>query len=74
MKEKSQCDLNCPKCKKLWGKLSFQYDSHVNASNVKVLAGKKKKFKKGDDLACTLCGHSYTNYDVYLAIHEGMGR
>ena len=71
---KVKCDLTCPKCKKLWGELSFRFDSHVNPSDVKVVAGKKKKFKKGDTMACTCCGHPYTNCDVFIAIHESMGK
>jgi hypothetical protein len=48
--------------------MKYEYDSRVSASDVNVVAGKKKKFKNGDELACTLCGHPYTNFDVMLAI------
>jgi hypothetical protein len=69
--KKEKCDLTCPKCHELWGKLSFQYESKVSASDVKIVAGKKKKLKNGDDLKCNLCGHPYTNWDVMLAIAGG---
>jgi uncharacterized protein (DUF983 family) len=72
MSKKANCTLECPRCKKVWGKLSYEFESYVKASDVKVIAGKHKKFRAGDSLACTCCGHEYTNYDVYLAIHAGM--
>ena len=65
---KATCKLECPKCHKVWGKMKYQFDSRVSAADIIVTAGKKKKFKNGDDLACTLCQHPYTNYDVMLAI------
>lgn len=68
--QKAKCDLTCPKCKKLWGQLAYEFDSFVKPSDIKVVAGKRKKFKDGEDLACTCCGHPYTNYDLFLSIHE----
>ena len=68
--EKAICDLTCPKCHKPWGKMAFTYASFVRSSDVKVIAGKRKKFKDGEALACTLCGYQYLNWDVMLAIAE----
>ena len=65
---KETCNLECPKCHKLWAKMKYEYDSRVSASDVKILVGKKRKFHNGESLACVLCGHTYTNHDVMLAI------
>ena len=67
-REYGQCKLECPKCHEHWGNMKFQYDSLVRASDVTIVAGKKKKFKKNDDLACSLCGHRYTEWDLWLSI------
>ena len=65
---KNTCNLECPKCRKVWATMKYEFDSRVNASDVKIIAGKKKKFKNGDALTCTLCAHEYSGYDVMLAI------
>lgn len=64
------CDLTCPKCHKTWGKMKFEYEQPVRGKDVTVTAGKKRKFKDGEDLACTLCGHQMTTWDIILSIHE----
>ena len=64
----STCFLECPACKKVWGKMKFRYESRINASDVTVTAGRKKKFKNGEDLKCSCCGYAYKMSDVFLAI------
>jgi len=67
------CELECPKCNKSWGRMKFKYGGDVKAKDVTIMAGKKRKLKDGDPLACSLCGHEYTNYDILLAIaHMGL--
>lgn len=68
---KVTCDLECPKCHKLWGKMKYDFDTMVRASDIRVVDGKKKKFRDGDSLECTCCGYEYNNYDVMLAIAVG---
>jgi len=74
MVKKSECTLTCPKCHKAWGKLNYDYDSCVVADDITITAGKKKKFKDGDELECVLCSHPYTNYDIMLNISESGGK
>lgn len=62
-------DLECPKCKEVWGRMRFDFEKPVLASDVTILKGKKKKLKNGEALACTMCGHEMTNWDVILSIH-----
>lgn len=66
---KSTCELECPKCHKKWAVLKFEFEKAIRASDIKVTAGRRKKFKDGDNLACTLCGHEMTNWDIILSIH-----
>jgi uncharacterized Zn ribbon protein len=69
--KKGECELYCPKCKKLWASLKFGYDTAVKASDVTVLGeGDRKALSDGDSLACSKCSHEYTNWDVMLAIAE----
>jgi uncharacterized C2H2 Zn-finger protein len=68
--EKGSCVLRCPKCKKAFGKMRFTYGGYVKASNVTITAGKKRKLKDGDVLACSLCDFEMSNWDVMLCIAE----
>ena len=73
---KLTCDLTCPKCHETWGRMRWEFEKPVQSSDVTVLAGKKNgnkkrtKLKNGQPLACTMCGHPMTNWDVILAIQE----
>ena len=67
---KISCDLTCPKCHKTWGKMAYEHEKAVCGKDIQVTAGKQKKFKDGEDLACTLCGHKYTTWDIILAVNE----
>ena len=62
------CELECPKCKKTWGKMKFEYGGCVKPRDIKILRGRRKKIQDGDSLECTECGFQYTNWDVMLAI------
>jgi len=62
------CELECPKCKKAWGRMKFEYGGGVKPSDVKILSGRRKKLKEGDPLECSECGFTYTTWDVVLAI------
>lgn len=64
---KNICQLECPKCHEVWAELKYKYGSLVKAKDVTVLKG-DKKYKNGDDLACTICTYPYTNWDIVLAI------
>ena len=64
--KKKTCILECPSCKRKWAELSYQYNSMVKSTDVRVLDG--KSFKDGDDLICSSCQYKYTNWDIVLAI------
>ena len=65
-----QCKLICPKCKKYWAVLKFDFGSYAKPSDVTIVSGTRKKFKKQDSLLCSLCGYEYTNHDVILSIND----
>ena len=67
---KPSCALVCPKCGLYWARMRFQYGTVMKAADIDILVGGKKKFANGDELACVSCKHSYSNYDVMLAIAE----
>lgn len=63
----SKCTLECPRCHGEWAELSWAFDREVKGKDVRVLEG-DKKFKDGEILVCTICGHQYTNWDLLLAM------
>ena len=66
----AECELHCPKCKKHWADMKYNYGEAVSASDITIVLGKKKKLKDGESLACSGCSHEYTSFDVMLAIAE----
>ena len=68
---KATCSLVCPKCGTYWARMQFQYGAILNPKDIEILYGAKKRFARGETLACTSCEYQYNNYDVMIAIAEG---
>ena len=62
------CKIVCPKCHRYWADIKYDFGGTVKHTNVKIVSGNKKKLKKNDNLACSLCGYEHTNWDVILSI------
>jgi hypothetical protein len=69
-KKDKVCKLICPRCKEYFADLKFNYDTVINPEDIVVVKGDKKSFQQGEELKCTLCGHTLMSWDIYLAIAE----
>lgn len=66
------CKFVCPKCDTHWANVKIEFDKPLDHNKINIIAGKKKKFKRGDTLKCSACSYEYTNWDVNIAIVEAM--
>lgn len=60
-------NLVCPKCHRFWATMDFSEYPNLKARHVKIVAGSNGKLRDGQDLRCSLCGYSYTTWDIVLA-------
>ena len=70
VKKDKTCKLVCPKCKQHFANLKYDYETTIEPEDIEILQGERKTFQKNEELACTLCGHTFMSWDIYLAIAE----
>lgn len=66
-KEKISKKLVCPKCGTFWATLDISGYPNLNGNDVIIIAGKKRKMRDGESLACSSCSYEYTTWDVVLS-------
>lgn len=50
--------------------MSIAEDGLVMPEDIKITRGEIKKFKEGDDLACSCCGYAYNTWDMILLLAD----
>lgn len=60
-------NLVCPKCSRFFATMETKRWPDISCSDIKIVAGTRKKLKDGDSLACSLCRYEFNTHDVILA-------